>query len=186
MIAIDVHALRKSYGAVHALRGIDLTIRGHRTNRRTARSQRRRQDHARRDPRRTARRRRPARCRCSASTRPRASNQLRARLGVQLQATAFMPELTVVETLRLYGSAVSALAARRAECCERVNLADKAQGAGPHAVRRPEAAPCARDGDAARPGSLHPRRAHVGPRSDRAPPDPRHPAGPHAATARPC
>ena len=28
MIAIDVHALRKSYGAVHALRGIDLTIQG--------------------------------------------------------------------------------------------------------------------------------------------------------------
>jgi ABC-type multidrug transport system ATPase subunit len=28
MIAIDVHQLRKSYGAVEALRGIDLSIRG--------------------------------------------------------------------------------------------------------------------------------------------------------------
>src|SRR5687767_13589470 len=28
MMAIDVHGLRKSYGAVHALRGIDLSIAG--------------------------------------------------------------------------------------------------------------------------------------------------------------
>ena len=33
-----------------------------------------------------------------------APNQLRARIGVQLQTTAFMNELTVVETLRLYGA----------------------------------------------------------------------------------
>ena len=33
-----------------------------------------------------------------------ASAALRARLGVQLQATAFMPELTLVETLKLYGA----------------------------------------------------------------------------------
>ena len=53
---------------------------------------------------------------------------LRARIGVQLQTTAFMPELTVTETLRLYARALSAVAAgpsRRA--CQRVDLVDKAK-----------------------------------------------------------
>jgi len=113
MIAIDVRGLRKTYGvhlrqgyggqAVHALRGIDLTIpaggrivgllgpngAGKTTLVEILEGLR------------------------SATTGTvsvmgldpaRAAGALRARLGVQLQATAFMPELTVVETLKLYGA----------------------------------------------------------------------------------
>ena len=135
MAAIEVHALTKSYGLVHALRGVDLTIEssgqiigllgpngagkttlveileGLRT---------------------------PA----SGSVRvlgldpSRASGELRARLGVQLQSTAFLNELTVVETLRLYASlypnATGSLQAasiwsreRRDAVLARVDLIDK-------------------------------------------------------------
>jgi ABC-2 type transport system ATP-binding protein len=103
MIAIDVRSLRKSYGQVHALRGIDLTIQGGGQivgllgpngagkttlveileGLRVA----------------------------SAGTvsvlgldPATASTELRTRIGVQLQSTAFMLELTVVETLRLYAA----------------------------------------------------------------------------------
>ena len=55
-----------------------------------------------------------------------ASVALRARLGVQLQATAFMPELTVVETLRLYGALYPASLAP-ADVLRRVDLEDKAK-----------------------------------------------------------
>jgi ABC-2 type transport system ATP-binding protein len=108
MIAIDVRGLRKSYGAhgaqaVHALRGIDLTIEG--TGQivgllgpngagkttlveileglRTA----------------TA-----GTVSVMGLDPAQAPGALRARLGVQLQSTAFMPELTVTETLKLYGA----------------------------------------------------------------------------------
>jgi len=103
MIAIDVRGLRKSYGAVHALRGIDLTIQasgqivgllgpngaGKTTlveileGLRVASS---------------------GTVRVLGLEPATDSKALRARLGVQLQATAFMPELTVVETLKLYGA----------------------------------------------------------------------------------
>jgi len=103
MIAIDVHGLRKSYGAVHALRGIDLTIQGsgqivgllgpNGAGKTTL-------------------------VEILEGLRPatsgtvsvmgldpaHAAGALRARLGVQLQSTAFMPELTVIETLKLYGA----------------------------------------------------------------------------------
>lgn len=103
MVAIDVHGLRKSYGAVHALRGIDLTIQasgqivgllGPNGAGKTTLVE-------------ILEGLRPA----TAGTvtvmgldPAHAAGALRARLGVQLQTTAFMPELTVTETLKLYGS----------------------------------------------------------------------------------
>ena len=103
MIAIDVHALRKSYGAVHALRGIDLTIQGsgqivgllgpNGAGKTTLVE--------------ILEGLRPA---TSGTVRvmgldpSHAAGALRARLGVQLQSTAFMLELTVTETLKLYGA----------------------------------------------------------------------------------
>lgn len=101
MIAIDVHGLRKSYGPVHALRGIDLTIQGagqivgllgpNGAGKTTL-----------------VEILEGLRLASSGTVRVLGlepatdSPALRARLGVQLQATAFMPELTVVETLKLY------------------------------------------------------------------------------------
>jgi len=145
MIAIDVHALRKSYGAplrqgsgeqlVHALRGIDLTIRGsgqivgllgpNGAGKTTL-------------------------VEILEGLRPatsgtvtvmgldptQAGGALRARLGVQLQTTAFMPELTVVETLKLYGALYSPSPRLRgtspqslspAEALVRVDLQEKAK-----------------------------------------------------------
>ena len=102
-MVIDVRALTKSYGAVHALRGIDLSIaatgqiigllgpngagkttfveilEGLRTA--TAGS-----------------------VSVLGLDPARASGALRARIGVQLQTTAFMQDLTVTETLKLYGA----------------------------------------------------------------------------------
>jgi ABC-2 type transport system ATP-binding protein len=103
MIAIDVRGLKKSYGAVHALRGIDLSIAatgqiigllgpngaGKTTfveileGLRTASS---------------------GSVSVLGLDPATASGALRARLGVQLQTTAFMPELTVTETLKLYAA----------------------------------------------------------------------------------
>ncbi len=58
-----------------------------------------------------------------------ASGALRARLGVQLQSTAFMNELTVVETLRLYGALYPQTAKLKpaGSLLERVSLQDKAK-----------------------------------------------------------
>ncbi|HUR20410.1 MAG TPA: ABC transporter ATP-binding protein [Vicinamibacterales bacterium] len=123
MIAIDVRTLRKSYGAVHALRGIDLTVQatgqiigllgpngaGKTTlveileGLRVASS---------------------GTVSVLGLNPATSSAALRTRIGVQLQATAFMPELTVVETLRLYG-AMYPRASAPAAILERVNLADK-------------------------------------------------------------
>jgi ABC-2 type transport system ATP-binding protein len=103
MIAIEVRALRKSYGVVDALRGIDLSIAatgqivgllgpngaGKTTfveileGLRTATS---------------------GAVSVLGLDPARAPGSLRARLGVQLQATAFMNDLTVSETLRLYAA----------------------------------------------------------------------------------
>jgi ABC-2 type transport system ATP-binding protein len=55
-----------------------------------------------------------------------APGALRARLGVQLQSTAFMTELTVVETLRLY-AALYPRSSARADVLERVDLQSKAK-----------------------------------------------------------
>jgi ABC-2 type transport system ATP-binding protein len=62
----------------------------------------------------------------------RAPGALRARIGVQLQTTAFMQDLTVTETLKLYGALyppsprLRGTGPRTAEVLERVDLVDKA------------------------------------------------------------
>jgi ABC-2 type transport system ATP-binding protein len=56
----------------------------------------------------------------------RAPGALRARIGVQLQSTAFVPELTVTETLRLY-AAFYPRSLAVADVLKRVDLADKAK-----------------------------------------------------------
>lgn len=103
MTAIDVCGLKKSYGAVHALRGIDLSIAatgqiigllgpngaGKTTfveileGLRTATS---------------------GSVSVLGLDPANAPGALRARIGVQLQTTAFMQDLTVSETLQLYGA----------------------------------------------------------------------------------
>jgi ABC-2 type transport system ATP-binding protein len=125
MIAIDVRALRKSYGAVHALRGIDLSIAatgqivgllGPNGAGKTTFVE-------------ILEGLRPA---TSGSVSvlgldpAHASGALRARLGVQLQSTAFMQDLTVLETLRMYG-ALYPKTRQVADVLQRVDLVDKAK-----------------------------------------------------------
>ena len=135
MIAIDVRALRKSYGAhlrqgyggqaVHALRGIDLSIAatgqivgllGPNGAGKTTFVE-------------ILEGLRPA---TSGSVSvlgldpAHASGALRARLGVQLQSTAFMQDLTVLETLRMYG-ALYPKTRPAADVLQRVDLVDKAK-----------------------------------------------------------
>ena len=125
MIAIDVRALRKSYGAVHALRGIDLSIAatgqivgllGPNGAGKTTFVE-------------ILEGLRPA---TSGSVSvlgldpAHASGALRARLGVQLQSTAFMQDLTVLETLRMYGALYPKTRAA-ADVLQRVDLVDKAK-----------------------------------------------------------
>jgi ABC-2 type transport system ATP-binding protein len=136
-MVIEVRELKKSYGAVHALRGIDLSIaatgqiigllgpngagkttlveilEGLRTSSSGSVS-------------------------VLGLDPANAPGALRARLGVQLQTTAFMPELTVTETLRLYGSLYPTVGAsgfsrivpireRIVSILEQVDLVDKAK-----------------------------------------------------------
>jgi ABC-2 type transport system ATP-binding protein len=125
MIAINIHDLRKSYGAVHALRGIDLSIEatgqlvgllgpngaGKTTLVEILEGLRR-----------------PSSGTVSVLglDPAKASTELRARLGVQLQATAFMPELSVIETLRLY-AALYPKSLAPGDILRRVDLEDKAR-----------------------------------------------------------
>jgi ABC-2 type transport system ATP-binding protein len=125
MIAIDIHALRKSYGAVDALRGIDLSIRGdghlvgllgpNGAGKTTL-----------------VEILEGLRVPSSGTVSvlgldpAQASTALRARLGVQLQATPFVPELTVLETLRLYGALYPKSLPPR-DVLRRVDLDDKAK-----------------------------------------------------------
>lgn len=134
MKAIEVRALHKSYAAVHALRGIDLTIQGsgqivgllgpNGAGKTTL-------------------------VEILEGLRPatsgtvtvmgldpaHAAGALRARLGVQLQTTAFMPELTLTETLKLYGAlyppsprrGTSPKALTPADVLARVDLQEKAK-----------------------------------------------------------
>jgi ABC-2 type transport system ATP-binding protein len=123
MAAIEVQSLTKSYGAVHALHGVDLTIEssgqivgllgpngaGKTTfveileGLRTATS---------------------GSVNVLGLDPARAPGALRARLGVQLQTTAFMNELTVAETLRLYAALYPKARAAK-DVLARVNLEDK-------------------------------------------------------------
>ena len=127
-MVIDVRALTKSYGAVHALGGIDLSIAatgqivgllgpngaGKTTfveileGLRTATS---------------------GSVSVLGLDPARASGALRARIGVQLQTTAFMQDLTVTETLKLYGSLYPGGSgfSRIVAALERVDLVDKAK-----------------------------------------------------------
>ncbi len=125
MNAIDVRALRKSYGPVHALRGIDLSIDGHGQivgllgpngagkttlveileGLRTASS---------------------GTVAVLGLDPGHAPTELRARIGVQLQTTAFVPELTVTETLRLY-AALYPRSLSSSDVLSRVDLVDKAK-----------------------------------------------------------
>lgn len=125
MEAIEVRTLRKSYGAIEALRGIDVSIAatgqivgllgpngaGKTTfveileGLRTASS---------------------GRVAVLGLDPLRAPAALRARIGVQLQSTAFMPDLTVVETLRLY-AALYPRSRAAAELLRRVDLTEMAK-----------------------------------------------------------
>ena len=134
-MVIEVRALTKSYGAVHALHGIDLSIAatgqiigllgpngaGKTTfveileGLRTATS---------------------GSVSVLSLDPARACGALRARIGVQLQTTAFMQDLTVAETLGLYGAlyppslrrrGTSPKTSRAAEVLQRVDLVDKAK-----------------------------------------------------------
>ena len=125
---IEVRALTKSYGSVHALRGIDMSIAatgqivgllgpngaGKTTlveileGLRTAGS---------------------GSVSVLGLDPSRAPGALRARIGVQLQTTAFMEDLNVTETLRLYGALYpgASRAGRIVGALERVGLSDKAK-----------------------------------------------------------
>ncbi len=125
MIAIDVHDLRKSYGTVQALRGIDLSITatgqivgllgpngaGKTTLVEILEGLR------------VATSGTVSVLGLNPATAP---SQLRARIGVQLQTTAFIPELTVVETLRLY-AALYPRSLAPAGVLQQVDLEDKAR-----------------------------------------------------------
>jgi ABC-2 type transport system ATP-binding protein len=126
-MVIDVRALRKTYGAVHALRGIDLSIAatgqiigllgpngaGKTTFVEILEGLR------------TATSGAVSVLGLDPATAPGA---LRARLGVQLQSTAFMNDLTVVETLKLYAALYPQAGRLKAsEVLERVDLSEKAK-----------------------------------------------------------
>ena len=136
MAAIDVRGLKKSYGEVHALRGLDLTIEstgqiigllgpngaGKTTFVEILEGLR------------TATAGTVSVLGLDPATAPGA---LRARLGVQLQTTAFMNELNVVETLRLFEALYPVIrlkvdtirtdTTRIQQALERVDLKDKAR-----------------------------------------------------------
>ena len=125
MIAIDVQALRKSYGPLHALRGIDLSIDGggqivgllgpNGAGKTTL-----------------VEILEGLRAASSGTVAvlgldpSHAPTDLRTRIGVQLQTTAFVPELTVTETLRLY-AALYPRSLSASEVLSRVDLVDKAK-----------------------------------------------------------
>ncbi len=123
MNAIEIRGLRKTYGAVEALRGLDLAIAGgghivgllgpNGAGKTTLVEI-------------LEGLRTPSSGTASVLGLDPAGAPalLRARLGVQLQATAFVAELTVVETLRLY-AALYPRALAPADVLARVDLADK-------------------------------------------------------------
>jgi ABC-2 type transport system ATP-binding protein len=125
MTAIHVHSLHKSYGSVHALRGIDLSIpatgqivgllgpngAGKTTLVEILEGLR------------AASSGEVSVLGLNPTTAP---NQLRARIGVQLQSTAFINELSVIETLRLY-AAFYPRSLAPVDVLRKVDLEDKSQ-----------------------------------------------------------
>jgi len=125
MVAIDVRGLTRTYGAVHALRGIDVSIAasgqivgllgpngaGKTTFVEILEGLRRATSGS---------------VSVLGLDPAHAPAALRARLGVQLQSTAFMPDLTVLETLKLYG-ALYPKTLQPSEVLQRVELIDKAR-----------------------------------------------------------
>jgi len=125
MFAIETRALRKDYGPVCALRGVDLTIdtggqivgllgpngAGKTTLVEILEGLRQPSSGS---------------ARVLSLDPQRAAATLRTQIGVQLQNTAFVPELTVVETLRLY-AAFYPRSLPLAEILSMVDLADKAR-----------------------------------------------------------
>jgi ABC-2 type transport system ATP-binding protein len=123
MNAIEIRSLRKTYGDIEALRGLDLSIDGgghivgllgpNGAGKTTL-----------------VEILEGLRTRCSGTASvlgldpAAAPAALRARVGVQLQTTAFIPELTVMETLTLY-AALYPRALAKADVLARVDLADK-------------------------------------------------------------
>ena len=123
MSAIEVRSLRKTYGDVHALRGIDLAIAGggHIVGLLGPNGAGKTTLVEILEGLRTATSGSAAVLGLDPQTAPAA---LRARLGVQLQETAFIPELTVLETLRLY-AALYPRSLAPADVLARVDLVDK-------------------------------------------------------------
>src|SRR5689334_13008547 len=126
MAVIDVRGLTKNYGSVDALRGIDLSIAatgqiigllgpngaGKTTFVEILEGLRTRTSGT------------VSVLGLDPADAPRA---LRAKLGVQLQSTAFMQDLTVVETLRLYAALYPKTNMSTADVLRRVDLIDKAK-----------------------------------------------------------
>ena len=136
---ISVRGLRKSYGELEAVRGIDLEVRARR-DLRLPRPQRGRQDDDDLGPRGLSRSRRAARSRCSARTRPTAGRDWRGRVGFVLQECRMEPLLTVRETLEMYAGYYRAAAVGRRD--DRAGRARR-EGRRPRrqALRRPAAPP---------------------------------------------
>jgi ABC-2 type transport system ATP-binding protein len=125
MLAIETHALQKDYGTVCALGGVDLAIEGggqivgllgpNGAGKTTLVEIL----EGLRDPSSGA-------ASVLGMNPQRHAARLRTRLGVQLQNTAFIPELTVAETLRLYAAFYPA-SFPIAETLRTVDLSDKAK-----------------------------------------------------------
>ena len=98
---ISVRGLRKSYGDVEAVRGVDLEVDAGR-DLRLPRPQRRRQDDHRLGPRGLPASATAARSRCSARDPANADRAWRGRIGFVLQECRMEPLLSVRETLELY------------------------------------------------------------------------------------
>ena len=98
---IRVGGLRKRYGDVGAVDGIDFEV-APRRGLRAARAQRRRQDDDRRDPRGPARARRRRGRRVLGLDVAAGADALKPRIGVSLQTAALYPKLTVAEVIDLF------------------------------------------------------------------------------------
>ena len=166
--AILCRGLKKSYGDVRAVDGLDLEIRAGRVLR-PARPERRRQDDDDRDPRGADAPRRRARSRSSAATGERTSGSCASASASRSRRRGFSDKLTVFETLDLFRSLYP-----RGRDPERLladlSLEEKQRRARRQALGRPAPAPRGRLRARGRPGDPLPRRADDGPRPAEPPP----------------